>query len=58
MQLKNGFQLKTGDGMAVVEFKDGTKFIIREGSTVTFTNSGSFLPAGGSGESTERLWQL
>lgn len=44
--IKDGFQIKTGDGRAVLEFIDGTKFIIREGSTVTFTKSGINMETG------------
>ena len=44
--IKEGFQIKTGAGRAVLQFIDGTKFIIREGSTVTFTKSGINMETG------------
>ncbi len=46
MYLTDGFQLKTGDGRAVIQFKDGTKFIIREGSTATFSNGAFTMETG------------
>lgn len=44
--IKEGFQIKTGDGRAVLEFTDGTRFIIREGSIVNFTKSGINMETG------------
>ena len=46
MKLTDGFQLKTGEGRAVVEFKDGTKFIIKQNSTITFKSSEILLDTG------------
>lgn len=46
MKLKNGFQMKTGEGRAVIQFKDGTKFIMKEYSTITFNHLGFNLDTG------------
>lgn len=46
MKLTDGFQLKTGDGEAVIKFKDGTRFIVHESSKLTFTSSGFTLDNG------------
>ena len=46
MNLKNGFQMKTGEGRAVIQFKDGTKFIMKENSTLTFNHLGFNLDTG------------
>ncbi|MBP9758643.1 FecR domain-containing protein [Candidatus Dojkabacteria bacterium] len=46
MNLKNGFQMKTGEGRAVIQFKDGTKFIMKENSTMTFNHLGFNLDTG------------
>lgn len=46
MRLTDGYRMKTGNGRAVVQFRDGTKFVIREGSTVTFSNGGIVMDTG------------
>lgn len=46
MKMTQGFQIKTGDGRAVIRFKDGTRFIISEASTVTFKGGGIHLDTG------------
>ena len=46
MKLKDGFQMKTGEGKAVIQFKDGTKFIMKENSTITFNSTGFNLDMG------------
>lgn len=46
MPLSEGDKMKTGDGRAVLEFKDGTKFILRENSQITFNKNGIYLDNG------------
>lgn len=46
MPISDGNKIKTGDGRAVLEFKDGTKFILRENSQITFSKDGIYLNNG------------
>jgi hypothetical protein len=46
MKMTEGFQMKTGDGRAVVEFKDGTKFILREHSQIRLEHEAIYLDNG------------
>ncbi len=46
VRLTDGYMLRTGNGRAVVEFADGTKFILREHSTISFNKNGIYLDNG------------
>lgn len=47
--MKNQTSMKTGAGRALIQFKDGTKFILERDSKITFNASGGFTIETGGG---------